>query len=100
MYEIDDILDTIPLRENGRVSFRHSTTKSFCGFPDAIENGQKVFPSFNIPVSICTESKSDTGSILVIGRQIDKVSRRKLDIDDSIEEIGPVYLQVKRKTLT
>jgi len=95
--KFEDILDTIPLRESGRCSFRHSTTTSFCGFPDTIENGQKIFPCFSIPVSICTESQPDSVSVLIVGRQIDEVSRRKLDIDDSIEEIGPVYLQIKRK---
>ncbi|WP_334469562.1 hypothetical protein [Arsenophonus sp. PmNCSU2021_1] len=76
------------LGESGKLSFRHSTTTSFCGFPDTSENGQKIFPGFSIPIpipiSICTDSDPDSVSILIASRQIDEVSRRKLDIDESI----------------
>ena len=90
------MLAEIPLRESGAVAVRESRIQPLGGVPDALEGDIETRPSLILTVSISLEGDPDSMSGVLITRKQDKICRRALKVDESIEEIGPFYLQVKR----
>ena len=96
MSNILDIIELLPLRKGGAISFGESPVQSFCGFKDAVEHSVERLPDLGITIPIRIEDQPDSVTISLVSRQCDVICRRELDIDKGIEEIGPFYLQIQR----